>query len=228
VKLGGSEFFMTWSDFYLLCFLVGFSLSVLSFLAGAVHLHLPFKMHLPFHGGHFGAHAGGGPIGGHASGHLGGAAHGGGPAGKGASQNSRGHLTWFNATTIMAFLAWFGGVGYILSTHSNLALLASLTISLFAGFAASYVVFRFMAALMRSGTGEMHEWDYRLEGSVGTVSMPIRSNGIGEVIFEQNGSRRSVSARCDGGKAVALGAEVVIERYEDGIAYVQLWDEFTK
>ena len=41
---------MTWSDFYLLCFLVGFSLSVLSFLAGAVHIHLPFKMHLPFHG----------------------------------------------------------------------------------------------------------------------------------------------------------------------------------
>ena len=48
---------MSWSDFYLLCFLVGFSLSVLSFLAGAVHIHLPFKMHLPFHGGH---HAGGG------------------------------------------------------------------------------------------------------------------------------------------------------------------------
>ncbi len=34
---------MTWSDFYLLCFLVGFSLSVLSFLAGAVHIHLPFR-----------------------------------------------------------------------------------------------------------------------------------------------------------------------------------------
>jgi len=218
---------MTWSDIYLLCFLVGFSLSVLSFLAGAVHIHLPFNMHSPFHGGHFGGH-----VGGHASGHLGGAAHasahGGGPAGKGASQNSSGHLTWFNATTIMAFLAWFGGVGYLLSTRSSLALLASLAISLFAGFAASYVVFRFMAALMRSGPGEMREWDYRLEGSVGTVSMPIRSNGIGEVIFEQNGSRRSVSARCDGGKAIALGAEVVIERYENGIAYVQLWEEFTK
>src|SRR5256885_7585672 len=48
---------MTWSDFYLLCFLVGFSLSVLSFLAGAVHLPLPFKIHLPFHGAH---HGGGG------------------------------------------------------------------------------------------------------------------------------------------------------------------------
>ena len=31
---------MSWSDFYLFCFLIGFSLSAISFLAGAVHLHL--------------------------------------------------------------------------------------------------------------------------------------------------------------------------------------------
>src|ERR1700682_4674123 len=43
---------MTWSDFYLFCFVVGFALSVLSFLARAVHIHLPFRLHLPVHGGH--------------------------------------------------------------------------------------------------------------------------------------------------------------------------------
>jgi len=32
---------MTWSDFYLLCFFVGFIFSVLSFLGGATHIHLP-------------------------------------------------------------------------------------------------------------------------------------------------------------------------------------------
>ena len=40
---------MTWSDFYLICFLVGFGLSVLSLLAGSVHLHLP---HLHLHHRH--------------------------------------------------------------------------------------------------------------------------------------------------------------------------------
>src|ERR1700756_509024 len=94
---------MTWSDFYLLCFLVGFSLSVLSFLAGAVHLHLPFKMHLPFHGGHHG-----------------GAAH-------GAFRGSP-HISWFNASSAMAFLAWFGGTGYLLTRHSHV--LAVLTLLL--------------------------------------------------------------------------------------------------
>ena len=43
---------MTWSDFYLFCFIVGFALSVLSFFAGAAHIHLPFKVHLPVHLGH--------------------------------------------------------------------------------------------------------------------------------------------------------------------------------
>jgi len=49
---------MTWSSFYLICFLVGFGMSVLSLLAGSVHLHLP---HLHFdHGIHLGHGHGGG------------------------------------------------------------------------------------------------------------------------------------------------------------------------
>jgi len=204
---------MTWSDFYLLCFLVGFSLSVLSFLAGAVHIHLPFKMHLPFHGGHAG--------GGHgASSHASGAAI------KGGASSS--HISWFNATTAMAFLAWFGGVGYILTAHSHLLAFASLGLATLAGFFAGFVVFRFMTRLLRDSEGEMNDWDYRMEGVVGTISMPIRAKGTGELIFERTGARHSVGARCDNEQPIAKGVEVVIERYEDGIAYVRPWDEFTK
>ena len=43
---------MTWSTFYLICFLVGFGMSALSLLSGSVHLHIP---HLHFdHGIHLG------------------------------------------------------------------------------------------------------------------------------------------------------------------------------
>ena len=77
---------MTWSDFYLICFLVGFGLSALACLAGSVHLHLP-HLHLN-HGIHV-PHSGGGV---------------------GARGLSRGaDLPWFNFGTIAAFLAWFGG-----------------------------------------------------------------------------------------------------------------------
>jgi len=192
---------MSWPDFYLLCFLIGFLLSVVSFLAGAVHVHLPFKLHLPFHLHHH-------PGGGLAKGGL--------------------HLSWFNASTVLAFLAWFGGTGYILTKHSNLVALVSLSIAVAAGFFAGWLVFRFMVRLLKESETQMNEWDYRHEGSVGTVSISIPMNGTGEVIFEQHGVRRSAGARSDDGGALEKGAEVVISRYEKGIAYVRRWEDFTK
>lgn len=190
---------MSWSDFYLLCFLIGFSLSLVSFLAGAVRLHLPFKWHLPVHGGH----------------HEAGAARGG------------GHISWFNASSVLAFLAWFGGTGYILTKHSSLVALACLSIAVAAGLVAGWLVFRFMARLVKNSEAQMNEWDYRHEGSIGTVSISIRPNDTGEVIFEQQGTRRSAGARSEDGSAIEKGAEVVISRYEKGIAYVRRWDEFS-
>ena len=195
---------MTWSDFYLFCFIVGFALSVLSFFAGAVHIHLPFKMHLPFHL----AHHGGGGI-----------ARGGLRAGV--------HISWFNASTAMAFLAWFGGTGYLLTRHAHLVALASLGISTLSGLIAGSVVFKFMVKLMHSDP-PLNSEDFRIEGSVGSISMPIREHGTGEIIFSLGGSRRCAGARCEDGRSLEKGAEVVIERYEKGIAYVKRWDDFTK
>jgi len=206
---------MTWSDFYFLCFIVGFSLSVLSFLAGAIHIHLPFRLHLPFHGGH---HAGGLHSGGHAHGAS---------SAKGASTHADWHFSWFNASTMLAFLAWFGGTGYILTKYSNLVAIASLGLATLAGLVSGSIVFKFMVKLMHSNETQLNEADYRVEGSLCTVTMPIRANGTGEVVFLLGGVRRSAGARTDDGKAIEKGAEVVIERHENGIAYVKRWDEFT-
>ena len=195
-----------WSDFYLFCFIVGFALSVFSFLAGAVHLHLPFKLHFPFHGGH----------------------HGGGIGGARGSLKASAQLSWFNASTAMVFLAWFGGTGYLLTRHSHFVALVSLAISTFAGLFAGWLVFKFMVKLMISSDAPLSNDDYRIEGSVGTLSMPIREKGTGEIIFSLAGVRRCAGARSDDGHALEKGAEVVIERYEKGIAYVKRWDDFTK
>jgi membrane protein implicated in regulation of membrane protease activity len=205
---------MTWTDFYLLCFIVGFALSVLSFLGGAAHIHLPTRLHLPFHGGH---HAGG-LAGRGMTGH--GTAHG--------SAHVRGGLSWFNAMTIMTFLAWFGGVGYILATHSRLVAMFALFIASIAGLFAASVVFKFMARIVKVSDAQMLDWDYRIEGTVGTISSPIREDGTGEMIFEQRGVRKSVGARSEDGTPLPNGTEVAITRYENGIAYVKKWEEFTK
>ena len=137
------------------------------------------------------------------------------------------HLSWFNASTAMAFLAWFGGTGYLLTRHAHLVALASLAISAVAGVVAGAVVFKFMVKLMQSDPPLKSE-DYRIEGNIATISMPIRENGTGEIIFSLAGARRCAGARCDDGKSLEKGAEVVIERYEKGIAYVKRWEEFTR
>src|SRR5208337_3611853 len=98
---------MTFADFYLICFIAGCALSVLSFLCGAFHLHLPGGLH------HF-VHCGGV----HDFSHHGGS----------DSQASR-----FNLPTIMVFLAWFGGAGYLVTSLSGLGFIIVLGIACFSG-----------------------------------------------------------------------------------------------
>jgi len=80
---------MNWPQIFLGCFVVGFALSALSFALGAAHAHL--NIHVPW--GH------------HIHGHM---FH---PEHPGAEAMSP-----INFATIMAFLAWFGGTGFLLTT----------------------------------------------------------------------------------------------------------------
>ena len=52
--------------------------------------------------------------------------------------------------------------------------------------------------------------------------------GTGEIIYSQEGTRRTCGARSEDGKPIAKGTEVLVTRYQKGIAYVRLWDEFSK
>jgi hypothetical protein len=154
-------------------------------------------MHVPFH-----AHA-----------HHG-AAHGG------------SHISWFNASTVLAFLAWFGGVGYLMAKYSHVETFLVVGVATLAGVFAGWVMLRFLLKLVGSSAAPLREEDRRVVGALGTVSMSIRENGTGEIIFPLGGGRRCSGARSEDGKPIEKGAEVVIARYEKGIAYVKRWDEF--
>src|SRR2546425_3148319 len=64
-----------------------------------------------------------------------------------------------------------------------------------------------------------------LTGVLGRISIPIRVGGTGEIIYSQAGTRRTCGARAENGSAISKGTEVVVTRYEKGIAYVRLWAE---
>lgn len=182
---------MTWADVYLVCFFVGFILSLLSVL-GTFHLHLPF---VHFHG--FGQV------------HV---AHGGST------------VPFLNFGSIVAFLAWFGGTGYLLTEYSPLWFVVALVISVAIGLAGAALVF----GVIRKFMAEEHPLDpedYRMEGVLGRVSSRIRPQGTGEMIFSQEGTRRSAPARSEDGTEIPNDTEVVVTRYEQGIAYVRRWED---
>jgi len=199
---------MTWEVFYLTCFLVGFLLSLVSFLAGAAHLHVPGKLHLHFGHGH-----------GHAIGHAHGQGHGG---GRGS------HISPVNVSTVTAFLAWFGGVGYLLQRYSNLWVWIALPVAVLSGIGGGAVVFWFLARVLMAHEKELDPADFEMTGVVAHISSSIREGGTGEIIFVQDGVRHCAGARSDTGAALPRGTEVVVTRYEKGIAYVCRWDDFAE
>ena len=62
-------------------------------------------------------------------------------------------------------------------------------------------------------------------GVVGRVSSPIRTGGIGEIVYQQLGATRSAVARSEDGDALAKEEEVYVIRYERGVAYVKKWED---
>lgn len=209
---------MGWELFYLICFAAGFIFSVLSFLSGATRLHLHVPKHIHLGGPGHGQLAGHAPAG-HAPG-QGAAAKG--QAGKSA-RNA--HFSFFNPMTFAAFLTWFGGTGYLLERWRHVWIFAGLVLSTGAGLAGASIVFWFVAKVLMKNEHDLDPLDYEMVGVLGRVSSSIRSGGTGEMIFTQEGVRRPCAARCETGESLPRGAEVVVTRYEGGVAYVKPWSE---
>jgi membrane protein implicated in regulation of membrane protease activity len=193
---------MTWTTMYLGCFLLGFSLSLVSWLFGALHLHLPHGLHA-----HGAAH-----VHAHAHGHT----H---AAPRAASPSP------YNFATVTAFLAWFGGAGYLLTLYAAVWPLLALALAAIVGCIGAAAVFTVMAKVLWSPDENLDPDDYEIVGLVGTVCSPIRQSGTGEILFSQAGTRRVAGARSEGGVAIDKGVEVVITRYQNGLAYVRTWTE---
>jgi membrane protein implicated in regulation of membrane protease activity len=185
---------MNWPSIFLGCFVIGFSLSVLSLGMNAVHVHVhwhwPFGHHAPGAAGH--GRAAAGPV---------------------------------NFLTATAFVAWFGGTGYLLTSNFGWLLAPALLGAVLAGLAGATIVFWIMAHVLWSPNENMQSVDYHMVGVLGHLSRPIRAGGIGELVYVQGGTRKSCGARSADSAAIEKGAEVVVTEYDGGIASVRRWSE---
>ena len=134
----------------------------------------------------------------------------------------------FNFVSLMAFLTWFGGAGYLLTSYSGLWIGFGLLISVAIGLIGGGIVFLFLSRVLIRPDENMDPADYEMVGVLAHVSSPIRQGGTGEIVYTQMGTRRVCGARSEDDSSVAKGTEVVVTRYEKGIAYIRLWSEMSE
>ena len=213
---------MNLADFYLFCFAAGFFFSLLSFLVGHFHWHLPGVGAEHGHAGAAHGHSGSGSLhGGHD-----GSAHG---AHAGAAHQADGiHVSIFNPAVLAAFLAWFGGTGYLLTRYSTAWFIVGLGIAGSSGLIGGALIYFFLSRVLMSKDENMDSSTYEMVGVLGRISVPVREGGTGEIIYSQAGTRRTCGARAEKGEIIPKGSDVVVTRYEKGIAYVRLWSELAE
>jgi membrane-bound ClpP family serine protease len=181
--------------FFLICFLVGLILSVISVAGGFAHLHIG-RVHI----GHT-VHA-----------HTHGSSHG---------------LSSVNGFTITAFLCWFGAAGYLLYHYTVFLAPMILLLAILSGLAGAALLWAVLFKLLLPRERILTTEETEMPGVIAHVSDSIRDNGIGEIIFSQTGARRATAARSEDGTPIQRGTEVLVIRYERGIAYVRRFDELS-
>lgn len=228
---------MNWPDIFLLCFAIGGLWAVASLLLGGMHLGHSGGGHA-VHLGHGPGHFGHGHLGqGH--GHLGHGPLGQGGTGQGQAGHSGGtrlarsanNVSWFgcmaNPNCAAVFLAWFGGIGYLLTRHSGLAFWLDFLLAATLGLAGAWILAAFLRFL-QSKEQPLDPADYQMVGVLGQVASTIRPGGTGEVIYVRDGTRRPLVARSEDAQEIRRGEEVIVTRYEKGIAYVRTWEAMTR
>ena len=185
---------------FITCFLVGLALSILSFFSGFEHITILDNL---FHHGHGHVHM---P-----------------KIMKGAGKRAR--ASAFNMAAITAFLVWFGGGGLLLERLTPWSNLISAGGAVAIGLLGGSLINRVITALVRrESTAEQ----ITMTGLIAKVTIPIRAqDGTGEIVYTHQGTRHVAGARSDSGSAIVKGAEVIVTKYEKGIAYVATWDELS-
>ena len=198
-------------NIFLVMFLLGFLFTVISALMSGAFGHA-FGEGTAFdsHGGHIG-HMGGdvGPT----------AAEG--TAEVGWAQHNLATFSPLSPTTISAFLAGAGGIGYLCIHSWDFGMGASILTAAASGLLFAGLMFGLIAWMFRATQGTSMVHQSGLVGVQAEVTIPIPSGGMGEVAYVSAGQRNVMSARCADAAAVPQGAKVVIKSVSPTVFVVE-------
>ena len=149
----------------------------------------------------------------------------------GIDQSERGgaRVKYLNLPTFAAAATVFGVVGYPLTRYSALSTGVIVGISIAAAVGAAAGMLGIIAGwAVPSATRAVKDPRYELQGHFARVTQAIAEQGAGEIEFEEQGASRRTRAQSLDGRSIEGGAEVVIERVEEGMAYVERWSKIAK
>ena len=129
---------------------------------------------------------------------------------------------------VAAFATLFGAIGYLLHRYTTLGTGATLVIAAVIGVAGVVGAILLVARWALPGVvSEVPDERYLLQGTPARVTRVIGSS-IGapsayEISYDEKGRTHVLPARSLDGAPLPEGADVVIERVEEGYAYVEAW-----
>jgi hypothetical protein len=129
-----------------------------------------------------------------------------------------------NWASTAAFAFAFGLTGYLLTRFTELTPLIRIVIALAAGGAAltiqSLLIARWAIPAARA---EHVDERYLLQGTIGRITRAVPQSGQGEMQYTLDNSTYTLPARDIDGNEVASDVDVVLDRVENGVAYVEPW-----
>lgn len=126
-----------------------------------------------------------------------------------------------NVSSILAFLTWFGGLGYIFRNGFGWIWPIALIAAVVGGYLAAWLAFQFVRRILRSPDDTLNPRDFERVGVLARVTSSIRAGGVGEIVWEQRGARVVTSAKATGEEPIPRGTEVLILRVDKGMAIVE-------
>lgn len=145
------------------------------------------------------------------------------------SERGGARVKYLNVPTFAAAATVFGIVGYPLARYGALHTAVVVGISSAAAVGAAVGMVGIIAGwAVPSASREVKDPRYELQGHFARVSQAIAERAMGEIEYEEENATHRVRAASLDGRAIEGGAEVVIERIEDGTAFVERWSKIAQ
>jgi hypothetical protein len=145
--------------------------------------------------------------------------------GVGVARRKRGRApsAFFNLPAVAAFAIGFGAAGYPLASRTRLPVWGILLIAGAAGALAISGMITLLAQWAFRGASASAADEDEIQGQLATVTREITASIPGEISYEALGKQMKVPARGLSPKSLVIGADVVIDRIENGVAFVEEW-----